>query len=188
MNQPGFTFYVGEPHTGKTYLALYRAAESRRPLLMIDSTGARPLPHMPPLVNSRHDAIKAVWGRGEACRYIPKSVKDVDAIFAGCKPNAARIGVCILVDELSFWTSSAYAPPNMEDCIRTNQHVNLDVHVTTQAPQDIPPRLRNCASAVVAFRCSDDRVLSILKGRFPNDVETIRTLPNHKAVEWKAQG
>lgn len=157
----GLNLYIGAPGTGKTFGALHDADELVRPVFIVDSAGVVDAAHGTDpgnavLCSSRPEAFQR-YGQGQSVRYLPRSAADLDALFAGF--NRGKNCVVVL-DEIVHWTTAQYAPEHLQLSARLQRHYGLDLYFTTQQPQDVPARIRNCATRVKVYRCSDARALA----------------------------
>lgn len=182
----GVRFYIGEPDTGKTYLMLADAKRSKLPFIFVDSRGDGKNPrYLPPLVGGPFEAIDRAFGAGKAARFIPKSEAQVDCLFAAAEK--VRVPCCIGIDELVFWTTASYCPEHLLYCCRTYGHLGpLSVLATTQAPQDVPSKIRQCPTDVFLFRSTDARAREALR-QWSGEAD-LAALPNRKFLHWRPTG
>lgn len=180
----GLNLYIGSPGMGKTVAALGDAAALEKAVFVIDSAGVD-LPASVSgarLYHSRREAL-AAYGAGFSVRYVPRSPEDFAAL--GAAFEAGRYAVPV-VDELVHWTSANYCPESWERLCRLHRHYFTDIFLTTQQPQDVPTKVRNCATRVKIFRCSDPRALEAV-AHWANP-EAVAVLPPFQFYEWRLDG
>jgi ATPase family protein associated with various cellular activities (AAA) len=183
----GLNLYIGAPGTGKTFAALLDADALNRPVFIVDSSGVVDAEHgtdcgAAVLCRSRSEAWVR-YGGGESVRYIPKDENDLNALFAGL--NAAG-SAAVVLDEIVHWTTGQYCPPDLLLSARLQRHYHLDLFFTTQQPQDVPSKIRNCATSVKVFKCSDQRALQACEQWAPPDIvqNLERGAPHYPYVFW----
>lgn len=173
---------VGAPGTGKTHTALADAAALGQPVFVVDSNGV----DLPTNISgarlypSRKAAFEA-YGAGESVRYIPKNVADFDALGAGFYHGRNAV---VVVDELVNWTSAQVCPDSWLELTRLHRHVFCSIFLTTQQPQDVPAKIRNCITRAKIFRCSDPNALDAISHWA--DVAAVAALPDKQFLEWTA--
>lgn len=184
MSVYGLEFYVGVPGCGKSFLALRRAAALGKPCLALDCRSMLP-PECAPEVYSLDGAIRRVFDQGESVRFKPRTVGELDGAFAAARKIGKRFPVTILVDETFVFLSAGYCPPILEDCCRTQRGLDLHVYMTTQQPQDVPSKIRNCASAAFVFKCGDENSIKAVRSWAP-DAARVAALSkeNHEYLSW----
>lgn len=147
----GVNVYIGEPRTGKTWLALHDLDELRaatgRGAIVIDSTGASNFAELPHTPSAAH-TIATAWHGGLAY-YTPRDQDDFDAIVSA--ELATRHGVALFVDEVSYWRVGKTT--QFDKLTRTWRHHVPGIFVTTQRLNgDITETLLACAPRVRLFR------------------------------------
>lgn len=177
----GLNLYIGAPGMGKTVAALADAAALEKAVFVIDSAGV----DLPPgcrgaaLHHSRRSALEA-YGAGFSVRYVPKTPRDFEAL--GAAFEAGRYGV-VVVDELVHWTSANYCPEAWERLCRLHRHYFTDLFLTTQQPQDVPAKVRNCTTRAKVFNCSDPAALEAVSHWA--DPARVAVLPPFQWLEWR---
>lgn len=179
----GLVFLVGSPGSGKTHKALELARAIGKPTLAIDSARMIP-PAAAPGVGSRDAALVQVYQVGGSCRWTPRTEAEFDSIFAAVERVGKRRPITVLVDELVFWTSSGYSPDHFLYCCRVQRDLELHLLVTTQQPQDLPGKIRNCASEVYGFKTVDRLALEGLRSWFNVDRVRALDITRHEFLRW----
>lgn len=184
MNAYGLEFLVGVPGCGKSFLALRRAAALGKPVIALDCRSMLP-PECAPEVHTLDAAIRRVYDQGESVRFRPRTVGELDGAFAAARRIGKRFPISILLDESFVFLTAYYCPPALEDCCRTQRGLDLHIFVTTQQPQDIPARVRNCASAAFVFKCGDKLSIKAVSSWAP-DPERVAALSKdkHEYIAW----
>jgi hypothetical protein len=177
----GLSLYIGAPGMGKTTAALRDAAALEKAVFVIDSAGVVKV-NGAQVYKSRREAF-AAYGAGFSVVYIPKGPADLEALAEGF---AKGRHAAVVLDELVYWTSAGYCPPALEKICRLHRHYELDLFFTTQQPQDVPGRVRNCATRVRVFRCSDARSLAAVDQWAPAGI--VGGLPPYRSHDWSLDG
>lgn len=190
MGEWGIHFYAGAPRTGKTTHALTQIAETVKrtgcPVLGIDSTGAENLEHYPH-VSTWREALEHVVGKRSHAFYTPKDEKEFRALMAGIAKVSKKIGgVIILVDEIGFWISARTMPKELEKTLRAFQHLNIQLHATSQSAADFSNLARSCASVFWCFRVNEGEARERVEKIFGFDPGVIGNLQPGQAVKWTA--
>jgi hypothetical protein len=180
----GLEFYVGVPGCGKSFLALRRAAALGKPVIALDCRSMLP-PECAPEVHTLPAALRRVFDLGESVRFRPRTVPELDGAFAAARKVGKRFPVTIIFDEPFVFLSANYCPPVMEDCCRTQRGLDLHIFLTTQQPQDIPARVRNCASAAFVFKCTDENSIKAVRSWAPDPARVAAlSKENHEYIAW----
>lgn len=129
------------------------------------------------------DVWKRLYRTHEGCVFTPSNDREFAALMAGvCTQKTGRCAV--LIDEWTVWgMHSSYTPRPLRDGIRMHRHLMIDWHITTQAPQDLEARIRNCMTHVWAFRNTDLNAQKVLVQWFP-DVEGFGVMPDKAVRKW----
>ena len=181
----GVWWYVGVTMAGKTTIAAHHlmkdVTQNGRPALVIDSQGSSILEPLAPLVATVEEAVRRLWMLKRHVRFLPSSLSDVERLF-----SAARAGgrINVLVDEASYWMDSRSITEPIARALRTHQHSELVIRLTTQHLADIARLAVQCSSGLYAFRCTSAGVLDRLRDEFGMDPAAVETLPQGSYLTW----
>jgi len=148
--------------------------------------GARRMTWPETVVADPVEAIIRAYSKGENVRWIPLDRRQVNALCAGI---LRRGGVELLLDEITFWTLSGWAPQHLDALIRTHAPpLDVRIRMTTQDPMGFTRKLRTCVSDVYGFRLEDDAALSWVRMWFKERTPALKSLKKRKYFEWHVDG
>jgi hypothetical protein len=101
------------------------------------------------------------------------------------RPHGAEVfwNSLIAVDELAFFCSSAWIPPNLTNVIRLGRHNQARFIATTQRPPDINTFIRSQAKEQYLFQMHEPGDLDYFRKRIPN-VEQLTQLKRGQYILW----
>jgi hypothetical protein len=113
----------------------------------------------------------------------PKSNEE-DFYFV-CKTINKMHNVIFVLDELDYFCSATYCPPNFAEIIKRGRHQELGVLAATRRPHEIPRLVTSQVTEFVTFRHVEPRDLAYLKDICGFDEDQVKALPNYHYLEWK---
>lgn len=188
--------YAGAQQQGKTTLALTQLYHGDRIPLLVDPRGtllrtSAPLTSLQggksirwdlPRTSEIPEVGRLVFRERIGCIFMPRSLEAFEQLCAGALTEKTG-RIAFLIDEWAMLCTQRWVPRPLSDGIRTNSHINVDFYITTQCPQDIESRLRNCIQEVYAFQNADVNAQKCLRQWFPDSHE-FGTLPPFSVRKW----
>lgn len=170
---------LGAKGYGKTYFARKLAAKlaGKRKILFLDVSGSfrdslyrdYSASDIEAFLNSRMDnrllATVTEENAGEILTWL-----------ASLLPHTS-LNMVLVIDEGNLFTTSHQIHPGLRKLIALGRHSRLDIIITARDPQELSPRIRSQADAIVCFRISRARELQWCSDENPKVAAELSDLP-----------
>lgn len=88
----------------------------------------------------------------------------------------------LVVDEVNLYGTSHILEPSLKKIIALGRHSRLNVILTARDPQEINPRIRSQADAIISFRVEETAPLKWAEERNKEKAQLLKNLPRKKFV------
>jgi len=170
---------LGAKGYGKTYFARQLAVKlaGSRKILFLDVSASFPdstyrdyqVSDIEAFLNSREDnrllATVAEENAGEILDWL-----------ASLLPHTV-LNMVLVIDEGNLFSTSHKIHPGLRKLIALGRHSRLDIIITARDPQELSPRIRSQADAIVCFRISRARELQWCADENPKVAAELSDLP-----------